>query len=128
MNARWVRFTSRLRWATRRGSASRKYERLLIPAPHGPGCPKDILDRLGHKPARKRRLQTADNRIIERDAAFVPVRIGDETNPSLCIFGDVGSIPLLGATTMQEFSLAPDPVKEKLVPTVGVLAKLLEDD
>jgi len=84
--------------------------------------PKDILDRLGHKPARKRRLQMADNRIIERDAAFVPVRIGDETNPSLCIFGDVGSIPLLGATTMQEFSVAPDPVKEKLIPTVGVLA------
>jgi len=88
--------------------------------------PKDILERLGHSPSRKRRLQTADDRVIERDAAFVPVRIGDETNPSLCIFGDEGCIPLLGATTMQEFSLAPDPVKEKLVPTVGVLATLLE--
>ena len=88
--------------------------------------PKDILERLGHKPTRRRRLQTADNKIIERDAAFVPIRIGDETNPSLCIFGDVGSIPLLGATTMQEFSLAPDPVKEILVPTVGVLATILE--
>ena len=88
--------------------------------------PKEILDRLGHTPTRKRRLQTADNRVIERDAAFIPVRIGDETNPSLCIFGDAGSIPLLGATTMREFSLAPDPVKEQLVPTVGVLATLLE--
>ena len=90
--------------------------------------PKEILERLGHKPTRKRRLQTADNRIIERDAAFVPVRIGDETNPTLCIFGDAASIPLLGATTMQEFSLAPDPVKEKLVPTVGVLATLLKEE
>ena len=88
--------------------------------------PKEILDRLGHTPTRKRRLQTADNRVIERDAAFIPVRIGDETNPSLCIFGDPGSIPLLGATTMQEFSLAPDPVKEQLVPTVGVLATILD--
>jgi hypothetical protein len=34
---------------------------------------------------------------------------------------------LLGATTMQEFSLAPDPVKEELVPTVGVLATLLDE-
>jgi clan AA aspartic protease len=90
--------------------------------------PKEILDRLGHKPTRKRRLQTADNRVIERDATFVPVRIGDETNPTLCIFGDSGSIPLLGATTMQEFSLAPDPVKEELEPTVGVLATILTDD
>ena len=90
--------------------------------------PREILERLGHKPTRKRRLQTADNRVIERDAAFVPVRIGDETNPSLCIFGDVASIPLLGATTMQEFSLAPDPVNEKLVPTVGVLATILRDE
>ena len=87
--------------------------------------PKEILDRLGHTPTRKRRLQTADNRVIERDAAFIPVRIGDETNPSLCIFGDPGSIPLLGATTMREFSLTPDPVKEQLVPTVGVLATIL---
>jgi hypothetical protein len=29
---------------------------------------------------------------------------------------------------MQEFSLAPDPVKEKLVPTVGVLATILQDE
>src|SRR3990172_12597903 len=88
--------------------------------------PKEILDRLGHTPNRKRRLQRADNRVIERDAAFIPVRIGDETNPSLCIFGDAGSIPLLGATTMQEFSLAPDPVQERLPAPGGVLATILE--
>jgi predicted aspartyl protease len=35
--------------------------------------PQEVLDRLGHKPTRKRRLQTADDRVIERDAAFVPV-------------------------------------------------------
>jgi clan AA aspartic protease len=90
--------------------------------------PKDILDRLDYSPTLKRRLQTADNRIIERDAGMVTVGIGDEILPTLTIFGDTGSIPLLGATTMQQFSLAPDPVKEKLVPTVGVLATLLEDD
>ena len=55
------------------------------------------------------------------------MRIGDEAVPTLTIFGDPGSIPLLGATTMQQFSLAPDPVKEELVPTLGVLATLLDD-
>jgi predicted aspartyl protease len=88
--------------------------------------PKDLLEGLGHKPNLTRRLQTADNRVIVRDAGYVPVRIGDETAPTLTIFGDAGSIPLLGATTMQQFSLAPDPVKEELVPTVGILATLLD--
>jgi clan AA aspartic protease len=89
--------------------------------------PKEILERLGYKPTLKRRLQTADKRVIVRDAVQAHVRIGEETLTTLCIFGDAGSIPLLGATTMQEFSLAPDPVKEELVPTVGVLATLLDE-
>jgi predicted aspartyl protease len=88
--------------------------------------PNELLEKLGHKPTLKRRLQTADNRIIERGAGYVPIRIGDETAPTLCIFGDEGSMPLLGATTLQQFSLAPDPVNERLVPVVGMLATLLE--
>jgi clan AA aspartic protease len=88
--------------------------------------PKDILDRLGHTPTVKRRLQTADKRIIEKDAGMVTMRIGEEVLATLTIFGDEGSISLLGATTLQQFSLAPDPVNERLVPVVGVLATLLE--
>ena len=88
--------------------------------------PSEILERLGHKPTLKRRLQTADKRIVERGAGYVPIRIGDETAPALCIFGDPGSMALLAATTLQQFSLAPDPVNERLVPIVGMLATLLE--
>lgn len=78
--------------------------------------PRDILERLGHKPTTKRRLRTADNRTIERDAAVVPIRMGDETIPTICIFGDVDSELLLGVTTMELFSVAPDPVNQRLVP------------
>ena len=88
--------------------------------------PRDILERLGHRPTLKRRLQTADKRIIERDAGEVPIRIGDETLTSLCIFGDEGSQALLGAVTLEGFSLAPDPVNERLVPVVGMLMTLLD--
>jgi hypothetical protein len=88
--------------------------------------PRDILERLGHKPTLKRRLQTADNRIIVRDAGEVPIRIGSEVLSSLCIFGDPGSHVLLGATSMQEFSVGPDPVNERLVPVVGLLMSLFE--
>jgi len=60
--------------------------------------PRDILEGLGHQPTLKRQLRTADNRIIERDAALVLIRLGDETLPNICIFGDVGSELLLGVT------------------------------
>ena len=88
--------------------------------------PRDILARLGYTPTLRRSLQTADKRIIERDAGEVPIRIGDETLTSLCIFGDEGSQALLGAVTLEGFSLAPDPVNERLVPVVGMLMTLLD--
>ena len=59
---------------------------------------------------------------------MVTIRIGDEALPTMTIFGDSQSMPLLGATTLQQFSLAPDPVNERLVPIVGVLATLLDQD
>ena len=88
--------------------------------------PRDILERLGHRPTVMRRLQTADNRIIVRDAGGVPLKVGSEVLSSLCIYGDPGSHVLLGATTMQEFSVGPDPVNERLVPVVGLLMSLFE--
>ena len=88
--------------------------------------PRDILARLGYTPTLKRSLRTADNRIIERDAGWIHLRIGQETSPSLCIFGDEGSEILLGAFTLEGFSLAPDPVNERLVPVVGLLMTLLD--
>jgi hypothetical protein len=76
---------------------------------------------LGYRPALKRQLRTADNRTIERDAAIVLIRLEAETIPNICIFGDVGSELLLGVTTMEAFSVAPDPVNRRLVPVAGLL-------
>ena len=87
--------------------------------------PRDILERLGHRPTLKRPLRTADNRTIERDAAIVLIRLEGETIPNICIFGDVGSELLLGVTTMEAFSVAPDSVNQRLVPVAGLLMSLL---
>ncbi len=90
--------------------------------------PRDVLEQLGHRPTIKRQFRTADNRVIERDATEVPIRLGNEVLRNLCVFGDEGSVPLLGATTMETFSVAPDPVNERLVPVVGLLMSLFDDD
>ena len=57
--------------------------------------------------------------VVQRDVARVPVRIGNEVQLTLAVFGDDASEPLLGAVTMEEFSLGVDPVNHTLVPVVA---------
>ena len=49
------------------------------------------------------------------------MRIGDEVQQVLCIYGEEEGEMLLGATAMEIFSLAPDPVHETLTPIVAML-------
>jgi phosphoribosyl-AMP cyclohydrolase len=41
-----------------------------------------------------------------------------------CVFAEEGSDPLLGATTLEAFSLAVDPVNETLVPTIALRLRM----
>lgn len=78
--------------------------------------PSDVLAGLGVAPRDRRRFVVADRRLIERDVGIVVMRLDGKVQPTVCIFGDVGSEPLLGAVTLEEFALAPDPVHRRLVP------------
>lgn len=82
--------------------------------------PATFLHRLGHKPTVKRSLKLADGRIVEKDAGDVPVRIDGETLNTLCIFSDQSDEALLGAVTLEAFSLAPDPVNKRLIKVVAL--------
>jgi len=84
--------------------------------------PTSLLDRLGHRPDATRQFKLADGSVMERPIGDVPLRIGSETRIVTCIFGPEAADALLGATTLEVFSLAPDPVNETLNP---VLAQLL---
>ncbi len=86
--------------------------------------PRSILEDLGHKPTRRRQFELADGRIIECDMDEVPIRIEGEQLTTICIFADEGNRILLGAVTLEQFLLAPDPIKQKLVPIVGLAANL----
>jgi hypothetical protein len=45
----------------------------------------------------------------------------------LCIFGQDNDEMLLGATALETFSLAPDPVNETLTPIVAMLLRISQD-
>lgn len=83
--------------------------------------PTDILADLGYHPSFRRRLRLANGTVIEKEGGVVQVEIDGAVLPTIAIYGDVGSEPLLGAVTMEEFSLAPDPLGQRLVPVVALL-------
>ena len=82
--------------------------------------PGDLLRRLGVQPVGRREFETADGRVIERDVGRTWVRIDGQALPTLVVFGEEGSRPLLGAYTLEGFGLAADPLRRRLVPVRGL--------
>lgn len=83
-------------------------------------APRDILDRLGVIPRRRLEFEIAGGAIIERDLGETLVRLNSEVVTTIVVFGDEGSLPLLGAYTLEGLSLAPDPVNRRLIPVRGL--------
>jgi predicted aspartyl protease len=82
--------------------------------------PRDLLEELGHAPVIKKSFELGDGRVVESDVGDVPVRIGHEVHETVCVFARDEEKSTLGAVTLQEFLLAPDPVHHRLVPVVGL--------
>jgi predicted aspartyl protease len=106
------------------GSAFETVEALVDTGATYTWIPRPMLERLGIAPTARRRLQMANGQVIEREAGLVLVAVDGETVATMCIFGDPDSLPLLGAVTLEECGLAPDPIRQRLVPVVGLLASL----
>ena len=83
-------------------------------------APRDVLARLGVRPQFLREFVTADERVIERDMAVVMARLNGQALPTPVVFGDEGSLPLLGAVTLEEFGLGIDPLNRRLIPVRGM--------
>ncbi len=80
----------------------------LIPGPE--------LAALGVAPEWTSVFELADGSQSEYRLAEVQVEINGESRTTICIFGDQGSTPLLGAYTLEGFGLSVDPVNGKLTP------------
>jgi len=83
---------------------------------------RSLLDPLGIMPVGKRPFRLAEGTVIEREVGQVLIQLDGETLYSLCVFGDEGTEPLLGAVTLQEFGLAIDPLNKRLVPATLYMA------
>ncbi len=83
-------------------------------------APRPVLERLGVQPEFRWEFETADGRVIEREVAQTRARIDGQQRITLVVFGDDGSKPMLGAYTLEGFSLAPDPVNRRLIRVRGL--------
>jgi predicted aspartyl protease len=82
--------------------------------------PGELLRELGHAPESQESFNLGDGRVTQADIGSVPVRINGKVHSTICAFATAEEQAVLGAVTLQEFLLAPDPVNHRLVPVVGL--------
>lgn len=85
--------------------------------------PAAILRRLGVEPTDRRTFIYPDGVRVERDIGWPVVRIEGcaRAHPSLVVFGDDDSEPLLGTLTLTMCGLEVDPEGDELVPLTAYL-------
>lgn len=83
--------------------------------------PSSALKALGVKPIRSAKLRLADSKLVEKPIGEIAIEIdGYSASATPVIFGEKG-VHLLGATTMEQLGLAPDPIEKKLKPAEALL-------
>ena len=78
--------------------------------------PANLLKELGVEPFDTIRLSLADGRPVNYDIGRAVATIDERTERTLVLFGEDGSLPLLGAYTLEGLRLAVDPAEGRLVP------------
>ena len=83
--------------------------------------PRDVLERLGVVPEEEWPFVLADGREVRYPMAWIRMRLGERVQPTIAVFGEPRSEPILGVVTLEEFRLAADPVNRRLVSVPGLL-------
>lgn len=85
--------------------------------------PRDLLQTIGVLPEEEWPFVLANGSEVHYPVAWIQVRLGGRAHPTIAIFGDPGSEPLLGAFTLEGFRLGADPVNRRLIPVPGLLKR-----
>ena len=81
--------------------------------------PAPILERLGVTPHRTVNLRLANGQRELRRIGWVRAELDGVEENIICVFGEPGSPPVIGAITLETFLLGVDPVERRLVPVDG---------
>ena len=79
--------------------------------------PTPQLEALGLAPQWRVPVVLADGRRDEWNATEILLTLDGRTLHTTCLFGPPGSLPLLGAVSLEQFALSVDPLTRTLVPS-----------
>jgi clan AA aspartic protease len=84
--------------------------------------PAEVAHRLELDTPWQRSVTLASGERVTYATGDVAIRLNGEEHTTVFLAGPAGALGLLGAVTLEEFGLAPDPVRKTLVPVAGLLA------
>ena len=114
-------FTVPLQVADPRGRQFIQIEALVDTGATHTLLPRDVLRSLGIEALERVSFQMADERVVEYEVGEARIRLDGRERTTLVVFGPEGATPLWGATTLEVFNLAVDPVRRRLMPVPGLL-------
>jgi len=79
--------------------------------------PKEKLKDTGLKPKVRRKMKTADGRVVERDGATALVEVMGKVDEVPIVFGEKDDAAILGVTTLEILGFDVDPTTRQLKPT-----------
>ena len=89
--------------------------------------PQDVVDALGLSPSRERSVTLANGERATYRSGEVVITLNDEDLTTPYLAGPPGCLPLLGAVTLEQGGLAPDPIRHILIPVGGLLTTVSID-
>ncbi len=81
--------------------------------------PDETVRQLGLSTTRQRTVTPASGERVTYPAGQVSIQLNGEEGITFFLAGPPGCLALLGAMTLEEFGLAPDPVRKALVPVAA---------
>lgn len=84
--------------------------------------PEEVVNELQLEAPWSRAVSLASGERVTYAAGQVAIRLNDEELNTPFLVGPPQSLALLGAVTLEQFGLAPDPVRKTLVSVGGLLA------
>ncbi len=83
--------------------------------------PSSVLAGLGVPVLERHPFELADERVVEFDIGEARVRLAGRERTVVVVFAPDDSTALVGATTLELFSLGVDPVGQRLIPVPGLM-------
>ena len=108
------------------GHRFEEVEAIVDPGSTFTAAPRELLERLGIRPARRQRFRIASGEVVESDVGDALVRLEGVQGTTPVIFNEPGEPILLGAVTLEAFLLGVDPVAQRLIPVEGLRVSRLD--